>query len=59
MDSALDAASQQHLRNIDVHLLRLLEESAEGRERAINELRAEIKLLTRTVSTLIQDRQGS
>lgn len=59
MDSALDAASQQHLRNIDVHLLRLLEESAEGRERAINELRAEIKLLTRTISTLTQERQGS
>lgn len=58
MESALDAASQQHLRNIDVHLLRLLEESAEGRERAINELRAEIKLLTRTISTLTQERQG-
>ncbi len=58
MESALDAASQQHLRNIDVHLLRLLEESAEGRERGINELRAEIKLLTRTISTLTHERQG-
>lgn len=51
-DGALDAASRQHLRNMDVLLTRLVQDVADGRERALSELRSEIKLLTRTVAAL-------
>lgn len=53
-EAGLDPASRQHLRNIDVHLTRLMQDSSDGRERSLNELRSDIKLLTRTVAALAQ-----
>ncbi|WP_439815293.1 flagellar motor protein MotA [Zavarzinia sp. CC-PAN008] len=46
---ALDEASRAHLANLDVYLARLLEDQASGRQQVVDELRAEIKLLTRTI----------
>ncbi|MFZ5913719.1 MAG: MotA/TolQ/ExbB proton channel family protein [Pseudomonadota bacterium] len=54
VETGLDPASRQHLRNIDVHLARLLADSSDGRERTVNELRSDIRLLTRTVAALAQ-----
>lgn len=51
-DAGLDIASRQHLRNMDVQLSRLVQDVSDGRERALSELRSEIKLLTRTVAGL-------
>ncbi len=51
-ESGLDMASRQHLRNIDVHLSRLMQDTIDGRERTVSELRSDIKLLTRTVAAL-------
>lgn len=56
-DPGLDMASRQHLRNIDVHLSRLMQDSVDGRERTVSELRSEIKLLTRTVAALAQEQR--
>lgn len=53
-DAGLDQASRQHLRNIDVHLSRLMQESIDGRERTVSELRSDLKVLTRTVAALAQ-----
>lgn len=53
-EAGLDPASRQHLRNIDVHLARLLADSSDGRERTLSELRSDIRLLTRTVAALAQ-----
>ncbi len=56
-EGALDIASRQHLRNMDVQLSRLVQDVADGRERALSELRSEIKLLTRTVAGLDGERR--
>ena len=53
----LDDASRNHLRNLDVYVMRLLEETTQGRNQLISELRSEIKLLARTIAALDDDRR--
>jgi hypothetical protein len=52
----LDEASRSHLRNLDLYVMRLLEEMSEGRNQTVAELRSEIKLLARTIAALAEDR---
>lgn len=52
----LDEASRSHLRNLDVYVMRLLEEMSQGRNQTVAELRSEIKLLARTIAALADDR---
>ena len=49
-DGGLDEASRTHLRNIDVYMARLLDESAQGRSELVDGIRSEIKVLARTVA---------
>jgi hypothetical protein len=51
-DGGIDDATRGHIRNIDVHLVRLLEESITGRNQMVDDLRSEIKLLARTIAAL-------
>jgi hypothetical protein len=53
----LDAASRNHLRNIDVYVTRLFEDSAEGRNRLVEEIRGEFKLLARTLAAISDERR--
>jgi len=53
---SLDEATRDHLRNLDVHMLRLVDETSRGRQQMIDELRGEIKLLSRTLSGLVDSR---
>jgi hypothetical protein len=53
--AGLDQASRNHLRNMDVHMVRLLEESADGREQVVQEIRSDIKLLTRTIAAIAEE----
>ncbi len=46
---ALDAETRMRLRNIDVQLLRILEEMAAGRQDSVSEIRAELAALTEAV----------
>ncbi|NQV46502.1 MAG: flagellar motor protein MotA [Rhodospirillaceae bacterium] len=46
----LDEQTRTHIRNLDVHLSRLSEELASGREDLIQQMRSEIKLLARTIA---------
>jgi len=46
----MDEATRTHIRNMDLCLSRLLEESRTGREEIVSQLRSEIKLLARTVA---------
>ncbi|WP_395017229.1 flagellar motor protein MotA [Dongia sp.] len=46
----LDANSRNHLRNIDGLLNRLADDLAQGRTIAVQDLRSEIKVLTRTIA---------
>lgn len=55
--AGLDDASRNHLRNLDVYVMRLLEEMSEGRNQTIAELRSEIKLLARTIAALGEERR--
>ncbi|HYC05470.1 MAG TPA: flagellar motor protein MotA [Azospirillaceae bacterium] len=48
----MDEASRAHLRNIDLYLARLLEEVAAGRQQSTQEIRSEIKTLSRTIAAL-------
>jgi hypothetical protein len=54
----MDQASRNHLRNIDVYLLRMLEELSEGRNTMTQEIRSEIKLLARTIAAVAEDRRA-
>lgn len=57
--SGLDDASRTHIRNLDVHLTRLLEEAASGRTQVVQEIRSEIRLLARTIAALSEDAEGA
>jgi hypothetical protein len=50
--AGVDEATRVHVRNMDVTMSRLLEETITGRAHMIEELRSEIKLLARTVAAL-------
>ena len=49
-----DDGVKQYLRNLDATALRLLEELIEGRQRGIQELKGEIRLVARTISSLAE-----
>ena len=49
-ESAIDEATRTHIRNIDVCLMRVLEETVSGRTQMVNDLRSEIRLLARTIA---------
>ncbi len=51
----MDEASRTHIRNIDQRMGRLSAELTSGREKAVEELRGEIRLLTRTLAALAED----
>jgi hypothetical protein len=50
--AALDDASREHLRKIDLQLGRLVQETVTARDHVSGEIRAEIKLLSRTIAAL-------
>lgn len=56
--SALDDASKGHLRNMDVHLKMLLENEGKSRDRLVEDLRGEFKLLARTIAALAEAKSG-
>jgi len=49
-DGGIDDATRGHIRNLDVYVTRLLEETVNGRNQLASELRSEIKLLARTIA---------
>lgn len=52
-----DSASRGHLRNIDILLNRLLDDAAQGRAKLVDEMRSEIKLLSRTIAVAADNNQ--
>ena len=55
-DGAIDDATRGHIRNIEVYLARLLEEMSQGRNQTVEEIRSEIKILSRTIAALARDK---
>jgi len=50
-----DDAMRGHLRNIEIHLVRLTDELSQGRTQTIQEVRSEIRLLARTIAALAEE----
>jgi len=46
----MDDATRDHIRNLDLHVARLIEETGSGRDDLITQVRSEIKLLARTIA---------
>lgn len=57
-DGGVDEATRAHIRNIDVYMTRLLEETVSGRTQLIDGLRSEIKLLARTIAAQSDANRG-
>jgi hypothetical protein len=53
----MDDGTRQHIRNLDIYMARLVEEMANGRSQAVQEIRSEIKLLARTIVALSEDQE--
>ncbi len=53
---AMDEGTKSHIRNVDLHMARLLEETTAGREDMVQQLRSEIKLLARTIAASSPDK---
>ncbi len=51
----VDEATREHIRNLDSHMRRLLDDLPGGRDWLVAELRAEIKVLTRTIAALAEE----
>jgi hypothetical protein len=51
----MDEATRGHIRNLDNHVARMIEEAANGRTEIVQELRAEIRLLARTIAALAEE----
>ncbi len=51
-NGSIDEATRSHIRNVDIYMARLVEESASGRSQMVQELRSEIRLLARTIAAI-------
>ena len=56
-DRGLDESSRSHLKNLDVYVMRLLEETTQGRKELVEDVRSEIKLLTRTMAGIAEQQR--
>ncbi len=55
IDTGVEEAMRNHLRNIEVYMQRLLAESEQGRQQSTAELRNDIRVLTRTIAALAEE----
>ena len=53
--AGFDDATRAHIRNLDLLMARLVEETSKGRDEQMNQFRAEIKLLARTIAAASSD----
>ncbi len=53
--NGMDETTRTHIRNLDLRLEHLLSDAASGREYAVQEIRGEIRLLTRTIAAMAEE----
>jgi len=56
---AMDDATKQHIRNLDIGIKRMIEEQSRSTEVVVDELRSELKLLARTIAAGLDNRGGN
>jgi hypothetical protein len=52
-----DEPTRAHIRNIEVYMARLVDEVSNGRTQTSEEIRGEIRLLSRTIAALADEQQ--
>ena len=55
LSGGVDEATQAHIRNLDLHVGRMVDELRSGRDSLVQQIRSEIKLLARTVAATNED----
>ena len=50
--NGVDETTRNHIRNMDVYLARILDETVQGRSQMTSELRSEIKMVARTIAAV-------
>jgi hypothetical protein len=58
VESGLDEATRDHIRHMNIHLANIAQDLAYGREQTIEQIRAEIRLLARTIAALAEEAEG-
>jgi len=53
----IDDTSRNHLRNIDLHISRLMDQLAHGQQTTVQELRGEIRMVARTIAAIAESEQ--
>jgi hypothetical protein len=56
-DEGYDEIARAHLRNIELLLNRMINEAEQGRVQTTAELRSDLKILTRTIAAVNEDRR--
>ena len=56
-EGGMDEATRGHIRNLDFHMERLVGEVSNGRDQTVQEIRAEIRLLARTIAAIAEEEQ--
>jgi hypothetical protein len=54
-EGGFDKATKGHIRNLDLRLERMSSDLAHGRDSTVEELRSEIRLLTRTLAAMAEE----
>jgi hypothetical protein len=54
-EGGFDEVARSHLRNIELYLQRLLNDTEQGRVQATAEIRNDIRILTRTIAALAEE----
>ncbi|MFM9841886.1 MAG: flagellar motor protein MotA [Dongiaceae bacterium] len=53
----IDDTSRNHLRNIDLHITRLIDQIGHGQQNTVQELRGEIRMVARTIAAIAEGEQ--
>jgi hypothetical protein len=54
----LDDNTRGHIRNLDIHMERLVGELSNGRDHTVQEIRSEIRLLARTIAAIAEETEA-
>ena len=54
-NGGMDDSTRDHIRNLDVHLSQLVNDTHHGRDQIVRELRNEIRLLARTIAAIAEE----
>ena len=54
----LDDITRGHIRNLDIHMERLVGELSNGRDHTVQEIRSEIRLLARTIAAIAEETEA-